>query len=137
MKPTQGDYACVSIPWLHKRILGRSVRVPNFMGYLIRLFTWSRYDHAFIYLGTDMILEAQPEGARVSKLSEYNGDSLLWSTTTLTNSQRSDITEKATSLRGTPYGFLDIVYLGLATLGFRFGWLLRRVERQDRLICSQ
>lgn len=135
--PQTGDYGCIKIVWLHKKLFGRNILVPNLFGYLIRLFTFSRYDHAFVYVGNGKIVEAQPRGAILSEISKYNGDSMIWSQDSLTASQGNTIADKALSLRGIPYGFLDIVYLGLATIGFKFQWLLNKVEREDRLICSQ
>jgi hypothetical protein len=133
--PEPGDYACVQIPWV--RFHG--IKVPNLVGYTIRLFTWSKYDHVFVYVGDGQIVEAQPKGARVSLLSEYNGDQLEWSHDDLTAEQRTEICAVALgyAVAKVPYGFLDIAYLGLARLGFRPAWLLSQVEREDRLICSQ
>ncbi len=135
--PEAGDYGCVSILWLHKKIFGVTVPIPNIIGYLIRLATWSRYDHSFVYLGKGLIMESQAKGAALARLSKYEGDVIIWGADHLTADQRKGIITKALSLKGIPYGFLDIVYLGLATIGFRFNWLLRKVEREDRLICSQ
>jgi hypothetical protein len=36
-----------------------------------------------------------------------------------------------------PYGYFDIVLLGLARLGIHWGWLHRRLEAAHLLICSQ
>lgn len=136
-EPALGSYACVRIPFLKKSLFGHTFLVPNVFGYAIRIFTRSSYDHAFIYIGNGQIIEAQPKGARISELAEYDGDGLLWSTDTLTDDQRAQIVISAKHLLNTSYGFLDIVYLGLASLGIRFNWLLKRVENEQRLICSQ
>ncbi len=135
--PEAGDYGCVSILFLHKKVFGVSILVPNVVGYLIRLATWSRYDHSFVYVGKGLIIESQAKGAALARLSKYTGDVIIWGADELTNDQRKGIVTKALSLKGVPYGFLDILYLGLATIGFKFKWLLRKVEREDRLICSQ
>ncbi len=135
--PEAGDYGCVQITWLHKTLFGKSILVPNIIGYLIRLATWSRYDHSFVYIGHGVIIESQSQGAKMARLGKYRGDAIIWSADKLTLTERKAVTQKALSLRGVPYGFLDIVYLGLATIGFKFKWLLKRVEREDRLICSQ
>lgn len=135
--PQPGDYGCVSIPWLKKHIFSFTIPVPNVIGYLIRLGTWSRYDHSFVYVGSGKIVEAQPQGAVLSDLSKYAGDAIIWSADNIPPAQRKKIVNWALTLRRTPYGYLDILYLGLATLGLKFNWILRRVERQDRLICSQ
>lgn len=133
MKP--GDYVCVSIPWLHKNVLSIPLVLPNVIGYGIRLFTWSRYDHSFIYIGRGLIVEAQPEGAVVSHIKKYASNRQVVGSAEGCN--RMDITDKAVKLVGTPYGFLDIAYLALTTLGIKNKYMLKQVERQDRLICSQ
>lgn len=133
----KGDYACVSVPWLKKKLFGLTVYVPNILGYLIRLFTWSRYDHAFIYIGNGKIIEAQPRGAVISDLTKYKYDKLQVSTTVLNSGERKIITTQAQKYIGTPYGFLDIFYLWLSILGFKWEWLLDKVESENRLICSQ
>jgi len=133
--PEPGDYACVQIPW----VKFRGMRVPNLIGYAIRLFTWSKYDHAIVYLGNGLIAEAQPKGARISFLNEYDGDAIVWSHDALTAEQREEIiaVAQAYAIAKVPYGFLDIAYLGLARIGFKPAWLLRYVEDERRLICSQ
>jgi len=49
----------------------------------------------------------------------------------------ADVAAAALALLGTPYGFVDIVALGLADLGLRQWWLERVVDRQHALVCSQ
>ncbi len=135
--PEAGDYGCVSIPFLHKSLFGLNIPVPNIVGYLIRLATWSRYDHSFVYVGKGLIVESQAKGAALARLSKYTGDVIIWSADQVVEEQRKGIVTKALALKGIPYGYLDILYLGLATIGFKFKWLLQKVEREDRLICSQ
>lgn len=137
MRPQPGDYGCVSMPFVEKRIFGRVVPFPNLYGLLIQLGTWSRYSHSFIYVGEGAIIESQANGADISPLIKYDSDKVVWSKDKMTLLQRRAVVNHARSLLGTPYGFLDIVYLGLAILGLRLPFILRRVERQDRLICSQ
>lgn len=108
------------------------------MGSAIRFATHSIYTHAFIITSEDgEIMEARPEGAAKSHISEYRGMPMFFSTTDLTHQQRSGIVKTALSLEGTPYGFLDIGYLGLATTGIEWNWLLNEVLREDHMICSQ
>lgn len=137
MNIERGNYACVKTPFVYKKLFGLRVALPNLFGWAVRIFTVSPYDHAFIYIGEGKIVEAQPRGAKISNLSKYDGCEMVWSNDDLTDSQRIIISSKAKSLVGTPYGFLDLVYLGLATLNIRFKWILDRVERENRLICSQ
>jgi predicted outer membrane lipoprotein len=145
--PIAGDYGCVTILWLEHTIFGRKVKLPNILGYLIMLQTWSKYCHAFIYIGpcqnqstgeiVDMVIEAQPKGATCSPLSKYNPSTIVWSTDELTNDQRKTIVTKAQMLIGKGYGFLDIFAQSLVRLGFKNAWLWHIVESQDRYICSQ
>jgi hypothetical protein len=110
------------------------------MGMLIRLATRSRYDHCFTYVGRGKIIEAQPDGARLSDLSEYDGLDMVWSDTAAfqpSAAQRAQIVAKAYTQIGVPYGFADIVWIALRCLGIRAPWLLRRVQDERRLICSQ
>lgn len=142
--PLPGDYCCVQIAWTHNLFgwhLPFGMKIPNFTGLAIRFFTWSRYDHAFVYLGDGDIFEAQPKGAKVSRLSNYDGKPQCWSATELTPDQRIQIPVRARTLVGTPYGFWDIVLLGPLQLGIPLRWmppvLVRKVLSSKSMICSQ
>jgi hypothetical protein len=136
-EPSPGSYGCVTIPWLYHSFFGRKIRLPNLLGYAIMLQTWSKYCHAFIYIGDGKIVEAQPKGAAISSLAKYNLNKVVWSTDALLDSQRQAVVAKALSLVGKPYGFLDIFAQALVRFGFRNVWLWHQVEREDRYICSQ
>jgi hypothetical protein len=135
--PIAGDYGCVAIYWITRTIFGRKVKLPNFLGYAIMLQTWSKYCHAFIFIGDGKIVEAQPSGATVSPLSKYANKNIVWSTDDLDTSQRQIIIAKARALVGKGYGFLDIFAQALVRFGLKNAWLWRIVESQDRYICSQ
>lgn len=121
-------------------------------GFAIRHFTHSKYDHAFVILDADKgtILEAQPHGARVSNISEYKGlpmvfskDSVFGSPPTVTPVVLNALADGAKQFIGKPYGFLDIVYLGM-TLGVDpdgDSWICKHVLPHvldtAREICSQ
>jgi len=141
--PQPGDYACVQIKWIHKRIFGKRIKLPNIMGLLIRLFTFSEYDHCFIYTGKGQIIEARPSGASRGSLSEYEGCKIQWSTTPTTFTERGGVMEAAIRcagippVAGVPYGYRDIIFLALSVWGWRPSWLLSQVLREDRMICSQ
>lgn len=125
-----GDYCCVDITT--GNIAGR------IMDSAIRRFTNSQYNHAFIIVSEDGdIVEAQPRGAALGNISRYDGERKIFSATNLTGEQREKIVETAISCVGIPYGFLDIAYLGLASAGINWNWLLNQVLREDRMICSQ
>ena len=102
-----GDYVCVSIPFLKKKIFGVTVKIPNFMGLMIRLATFSRYDHCFIYIGNNKIVEAQPSGAIISDISKYNGYKMLQGTTNLTTTQRKQIIKNTMKLNVQTLSYLS------------------------------
>src|ERR1017187_9701109 len=98
--PIPGDYGCVSIWWITRTVLGKEVRLPNILGLLICLQTWSKFCHAFVYIGDGKIVEAQPSGACVSPLAKYDNKNIVWSTDALDTSQRQIIIAKARSQIG-------------------------------------
>lgn len=131
-KYTPGDYVCVD-----KRF-GKHGFMQSFIAASIRFFTKSDYSHAFIIVSEDgHIVEAEASGARRTHIEEYGTDNLLFSTTNLTQNQRDEIVKSALSYVGTPYNFLDIIYLGLACRGIKFPWLLSEVLESKHMICSQ
>lgn len=120
------------------------------IGWLIRYGTDSPVNHAFVYIGGGKIVEAQPGGARIVKASRYH--KVAWSTgeIRLTDAQRTAIaaTAQGFAARKVGYGWLDIVAIALAqrrTFGLvhalapieKQPWWVRRIQRLDRLICSQ
>lgn len=113
------------------------VRTPGFAAWVIRLFTRSQVNHAYIYITENMIVEAKPTGAVMSRASIYDGAEKAESNWWFLPGEASDIRRAAERLVGTPYGFLDIVCIGLMLLGLRWGWLINRAQSQKRLICSQ
>lgn len=113
------------------------VRTGGFVAQMIRLMTHSQVNHAYVYLDDRRILEAMPSGAVVSPASKYAGAVKAESRFPLTAEEAAHIAGVANGFIGTPYNFLDIVALFFLTLGFRWGWLLARAQRCDRLICSQ
>jgi len=130
MEYNVGDYVCVNIkghtPW------------GWFIAQAIKHFTHSEYDHAFVIVGADgTIVEAKPTGAEVSNITEYAGMDMKFYTYPIPGKMRKAIADNARGFVGVKYGFLDIVYLGLTANGLKFKWLLKKVLREDRMICSQ
>lgn len=105
----------------------------------IQIGTVSRWNHAFIYIGNGKIIEAIPsKGLIVSDASKY--DRIAWSQhTILTDAQREIIVEKAKSLLGKPYGFLDILVLSLRILGLKIlkGKFVEKLAIRQGIICSE
>lgn len=121
------------------------VSIKGGVGKLIRLGQWlngdgfSDYEHAFIYIGDNQIVEAEPGGACISDLSEYDGRRIRWSTNIipLTDAQRAVIVQAAKDDLGTPYSFLDYLAIALYRLGLRHPGVSKRVLSSKHLICSQ
>ena len=96
------------------------------------------YEHAFLYLGGGIIIEAEPGGAEVCKV---HYDDILWSTgkIDLTAEQRMYIVKAGFGYAGTPYSAAD--YFALAAYRLKFGlavpYLRSYVASSDHMICSQ
>lgn len=97
----------------------------------------SRYEHAFVYLGSNKILEAKPFGARIADVSEYKDREVVYSNLDLTDQQRDAIVKNALMLVGTLYSFLDYLALGLARWGVKPKWLTKFMASKKHMICSQ
>lgn len=112
----------------------------------------SRYQHAGIILDSDgTILEAEPGGARIAHISEYEGRPLLVSDAPVQvtmrnweggrqswseNALRQTVVVKARKLVGTPYSALDYLALAALHLHLPSRWIRQRVESSGHLICS-
>ena len=105
-------------------------------GWIIRLGTFSRYNHAAVVVAVDplTIVEAMGEGARqrVARADEFT-----WSRCDLTDGQRERIAAAAVECVGLPYDYRDIA----AFVGRFFGRKTRLFPSRDhgdsKLICSE
>jgi hypothetical protein len=126
-RPLTGGYGCVDI--------------KSLFGTAIRHFTHSEYDHAFVILDADngTILEAQPKGSKLGNLSEYAGLPMIFSEDSCCPDKVSLAHMAASKYYNIPYGFLDIVYLGLELqpIPIKPAWLLDAVLDEHNMICSQ
>lgn len=111
-------------------------------GWKARAIQWgtgSWANHAYIPVSDTHCVEAQPGGARLTPLSDYDGCRTAYNDAQpLSDAQRAVIVAAALACLGTPYGWWDIVAQAWACSRIptpAFVW--HRVERQDRLICSQ
>lgn len=110
------------------------VRPRNLVGQLVADFDNARYCHARLITDTDGgTVEADVKGAIRGNVRD--GDVIIEAP--LSDTQRAHIAEAATGLLGTPYGFLDIAALAASKLGLPVPYLKQRIERPDRLFCSQ
>lgn len=108
----------------------------------------SRWTHVGVVLDTGYVFEAQPGGATLTPLSKYadrqgavvthrlNGNGWL-AELSLTSEQRSKISDRAREYVGRRYGWGTYLYLAMYRLGVRSKRLKCRVQRSDRMICSQ
>jgi hypothetical protein len=115
------------------------VKTNGFFGKLIRVGTLSRWNHAFIYIGDGLIVEATPLGVVISKDSKY--EVIGWNQHEgLTEAQRKLIATEAKRLVGKGYGFLDIANLVLRILGLKIlasTTLLEKMAQRYGVICSE
>ncbi|MFE9525122.1 hypothetical protein [Streptomyces sp. NPDC006631] len=108
----------------------------GFIGWVIRKFTNSRVNHAFIVGPGGLIVEANPSGAAFGHITQYPNARFNLHTV-LPDETRERIWDNAVALVGTPYGWLDILAITLKRFHISIAWVDRRIQRQDRLICSQ
>lgn len=125
------------------------------------------YTHAFLVIDNDEVVEAEPgrHGAIISPLSKYERPDVLICrypvkkavrtyglelfaagmapgkcrqlVTEYEEALREHLADFGRSLRGTKYGYLDYLSLGLERFNVKIPFVEDRVRRQDRLICSQ
>lgn len=112
---------------------------------LIRWGTNSPYNHAGLYIGDGVIVEAVGR-VRYGNIAEY--PDAAWSTGRLparltpTDAQRDQIVASARALIGTPYSWLDLVAIAFAQrrLGSLVNsntWWAKRISANGHFICSQ
>jgi len=94
--------------------------------------------HALIYVGDGMVVQAMPSGAELIRLEDAS-PVVMWSTDLidLRDSERFLIAYEALRLVGTPYSFLDYLSIALERLGIHSKLIRDRVESSGHLICSQ
>jgi cell wall-associated NlpC family hydrolase len=94
--------------------------------------------HALVYIGNGMVVQAMPSGAEVIPLAEAR-PVVKWSTglIDLTEEERFNICVEALLLEHTPYSFLDYLSIALTRLGMHSKLIRDRVQGSGHLICSQ
>ena len=116
-------------------------RVDNFRASrTVDVEDWADYQHAFVYLGNGQLIEAEPGGARIRPLSEYDGTTIYWCSNIsagLSDQQRQIIAFNAQTFLGTPYSFLDYVALTAHKLRVWLPGLRAYISSTHRMICSQ
>jgi len=123
-EPCIGDYGCV--------------KTHGFFGWLIRLGTFSRWNHSVIYVGNGEVVSADPTGVKINKVSDYTN--VAWNQhEELDDNQRMQITNAALEAVGKPYDFFTIADLAFRILGLKVltAGLLGRLARNHGYICSE
>lgn len=124
------------------------LRSGGILGWLIRLLTRSRVNHAGICIGFGKTVEAQMSGAAVHNEHDRSPEVIFGSVLfdriqELHPGKNTEIAWQVSQLVGTKYNFLDLLALAWACRRDPTGPLekpnrwQRRVMRDDRLICSQ
>lgn len=116
--------------------------IQGVVGGLVRLLQYLNGDfakptHVYVVLDDDTVFEAQPGGAVITPLSEYDDRWREYVAVDLTPEQRARIVCRARTYVGTGYNWTTYFYLAAYRLHFRPKWLKRRVQNDERLICSQ
>jgi uncharacterized protein YycO len=118
------------------------VRLPGPVGTFIRFGRWLNgdgfvdFEHAFVLVNRDTVLEAIPGGARLAPLDLYRDKPIAWYSAP--DDKRTEIASSAVRLLGTPYSFLDYAALAAVRLHLPSAGLLRAYVASTRhLICSQ
>jgi len=123
-EPRIGDYGCV--------------KTHGFFGWLIRLGTFSRWNHSVIYVGNGEVVSADPTGVKINKVSDYTN--VAWNQhEELDDNQRMQIANAALEAVGKPYDFFTIADLAFRILGLKVltAGLLGRLARNHGYICSE
>jgi uncharacterized protein YycO len=114
------------------------------VGRLIEVGQWlngdgfAQWEHAFIVLPGDRLIEAEPGGAQIAPLSEYDDRDVVYvSPPGLTSAQRKAICDNARKYEGTPYSFADYAALAAHRFHLPTPGLRRFVESTGHMICSQ
>ena len=115
------------------------VKTNGIIGRLIRIGTVSRWNHAFIYIGDGVIVEANPTGVALSPAKKY--PQIAWNHhDSIPDSKREKIVDLALSEVGKPYAFIDIAILLLRILGLRFirpNKFWKKLSVQNGWFCSE
>jgi cell wall-associated NlpC family hydrolase len=111
-------------------------------GTLIRLGQWLNndgfedFEHAFVMLPGNMIIEAEPGGARIVPL-RYAGVYWCEGIHGLLDAAAADVAMTAQELKGTPYSWLDYGALFTHRLHVPVPGLRKFIADSGHLICSQ
>lgn len=95
--------------------------------------------HAGMYLGDGVTIEAYPGGAIKGSIEAYSGVQIVWSSDffDLTPDQRMKLVEISLGFEGVPYSFLDYAALAAHRFHVPTPGLKRFIDSSGHMICSQ
>lgn len=141
-----GDFFLVSFDG-KKPSLAKGLKYWLMNGGFIRLGQWAdglgfgEYEHAAIYIGDGLIVQAANSGTQLARADSYDHNDTLWSTgvITLSDAQREAICKAARWYVGTPYSWMDYAALAAHRLHLlpATNWLKKYVASSKHMICSQ
>jgi cell wall-associated NlpC family hydrolase len=123
-QPQLGDYGVVA--------------TKGIVGWLIQLGTLTKYNHAFVYVGDNTIIEATPvKGVILSPVSKY--ENIVWNRHEVkTDAQREALVKAALKHLRHRYSFLAIAAIALQIFHLRRPkWMIARLAKSGNDICSQ
>jgi hypothetical protein len=110
------------------------------VGRLIRFGQWlngdgfANYEHCFVFVGDGQIVEAEPDGARIADLAEYDARTTVW--VRCPDQYRTAVAEAARAFIGRPYGFLDYAVIAAHHWHLPIPGLSRVAASTRTIICS-
>lgn len=128
MAPKPGDFGLVAI----NGAAGRLIRI----GQWLNGDGFRDYQHAVLVLSNGELIEAEPGGARIRPVSEYDGTNVIWSDWPLTDQQRADADREGRALEGTPYSALDYFAIAAKRLHIPIPGLRRYIMSTKHEMCS-
>jgi uncharacterized protein YycO len=114
------------------------VSTSGWAGFFIQLGTFSKENHAVVYVGDGKIAEATTNhGVVISPVSKY--ENIIWNRwENLTDGQRTAIVRAVLSHIGDPYAFRAIIIIATRILGApHWKWLEFNLAHDKGLICSE
>lgn len=115
---------------------GKLIRIGQFLNG----DKFANFEHAFVYLGGGVIIEAEPGGAKITGL-HYDPNKVYWCTDIAklwSDRQRKNALLAARKYKGTPYSAADYFAIAAHTLHLPGSTLLKNyVASSKHMICSQ
>jgi hypothetical protein len=119
-----------------------AIHTTQFFSRMIQTAQWFRwrkegewkYNHSAVYIGDGKIVEANPWGVAIDDLSQYPEEDYL---VLSIKGDRKAAVEKAKSLVGTPYGWVDIIAFIFLICGADPKWVDNIMRNLSTLVCSQ